>query len=73
MMYAEMTRYKDVPIMARVKAAINYWRFFYCYNKRLKITILNIMRKKAPSISGFWTIVKPIGYVIYINDKRLTK
>lgn len=72
-LYAEMIGYKELPIFARAKAAINYWRFRFCYNKTDNKTILDTLWNMIPSISCLWTIVKPIGYILHINDKRLTR
>ena len=74
MTYAEMTQYQGMPVTEKVKAAINYWRFWFCHSKGDNIkTFIDIVWKKIPSISWSWAIVKPIGYAMHINDKRLTR
>lgn len=44
MTYAEMTKYHDVPIRLRVRAAINYWRFRCCvHHSALKGNITKVI------------------------------
>lgn len=30
MTYAEMVKYKEVPLLGKIRSAINYWRFWCC-------------------------------------------
>ncbi len=58
MTYAEMAYNKDVPIIARLKAAINYWRFRLCSDS-----------KKKPKLSWWYHCTMPLGYLIHLLDK----
>ena len=58
MTYAEMAYNKDVPIFARLKAAINYWRFRLCSDS-----------KKKPKLSWWYHCTMPLGYLIHLHDK----
>lgn len=58
MTYQELNGYA-VPFKERVKAAINYWRFRFCYKG-----------KDAPSLSWWWAWVMPVAYIMHVNDKR---
>lgn len=62
MTYADLTTY-HVPLMVKVKAAINYWRFWYC---RREDTIV-------PSIARRWWWLKPLGWGIHRRDKGKLK
>ncbi len=58
MTYAEIAYNKDVPIIARLKAAINYWRFRLCSDS-----------KKKPKLSWWYHCTMPLGYLIHLHDK----
>ena len=55
--YAELTEC-PVPFLARVKAAINYWRFWYCR----KATSV------VPRLAPIWHWLRPIGWVMHVRD-----
>lgn len=55
--YAELTTYR-VPFMVKVKAAINYWRFWYC---RRPDTVI-------PPIRHRWYWLKPLGWGMHRRD-----
>ena len=61
-LYAEMLQ-DSIPFMQKVKAAINYWRFWFC----LKDSSL------APRISALWLWLKPVGYLMHLNDLKTEK
>lgn len=63
MTYAEMAYNKDVPIIARLKAAINYWRFYLC-TKQHSI---------KPKIATIWSLLFPVGFIMHLRDIRLTR
>jgi len=54
--YVEMTTY-DVPLSAKLRSAINYWRFWCC---RKDISF--------PKLSTKWIVVFPIGLVLHWID-----
>ncbi|MCI6672317.1 MAG: glycosyltransferase family 2 protein [Prevotella sp.] len=56
MTYAEMLDY-SVPLKAKIKAAINYWRFRFCSDK-----------KDIPYIKWFWFFLKPLGWLMHQRD-----
>ena len=60
MTYAEMLCY-DIPMKAKVRSAINYWRFKYCItNKSLK----------APEVKWYWKVFQIIGLLMHLKDKK---
>lgn len=58
MTYAEMI-VAPIPFRAKIRAAINYWRFS-----------LYASRLKRPKLPFFWHIAKPIGYLIFLRESR---
>ena len=58
MYYSELIK-KDIPFKQKIKASINYWRFYFF---KLKVN--------KPKISFAWRLTMPIGYVMHINDLR---
>ena len=63
MTYAEMLGY-DIPIKAKVRSAINYWRFKFCVNK-------NIL--EVPKVKWYWYLYLPIGFMMHLKDKKTNK
>lgn len=61
MTYSEMTDFQ-IPIMARCKSAINYYRFSFCSKK-----------KEKPKIPGKWIFLKPIGWLMHLKDNSVNK
>lgn len=55
--YAELTTYR-VPFAVKVKAAINYWRFWYC---RRADTVV-------PSVARCWYCLRPVGWMMHRRD-----
>lgn len=60
MTYAEWFEY-DIPFADKVRNAINYWRFAFCSKKR------------DVKIKGWGNLFAPLGYIMYLNDKRKIK
>ena len=58
MTYGEMTMFQDVPIVERLKAAINYWRFRFCSNA-----------KEKPKLEWWYCWTMPLGYLMHLRDK----
>lgn len=58
--YAEMLEC-DIPFLQKIKAAINYWRFWYC----AEAGVLGI-----PKVKWYWQCVRPIGLLMYLRDKQ---
>lgn len=50
-----------LPFGQKVKAAINYWRFAFCAKNR------------DVKINGWGNLLAPIGYLMFLNDKRKIK
>lgn len=48
-----------IPIKDKIKAAINYWRFYFCIEEKSKI------RKK---INLLWVGLLPIGWAFHVKD-----
>lgn len=57
MTYAEMTEF-NIPFFAKVKAAINYWRFRFCSDA-----------KEKPQIEWWWFWTAPLGWMMHLRDK----
>lgn len=57
MTYAEMTEF-NIPFFAKVKAAINYWRFRFCSDA-----------KEKPQIEWWWLWTAPLGWMMHLKDK----
>ncbi len=55
--YAELTEC-PVPLKVRIKAAINFWRFWYC---RTATSVV-------PHIAPVWHCLKPMGWVMHRMD-----
>lgn len=63
MTYAEMTEYKEMPITAKMKAAINYWRFYFCRKSSISF----------PSLSWEWKWTKLIGWAMHLRDLKVNR
>lgn len=64
MTYAEMLDY-DIPVVGKLKAAINYWRFRCCYkrtegNKGIAI----------PKVPLAYALAAPVGWLMHQRDRR---
>jgi len=59
--YQEMTTY-NIPFAQKVKAAINYWRFYPCLKDK----------QLAPRLSTMWIWTRPIGCLMHNRDKKNT-
>lgn len=59
MTYQEMTTY-DIPLSEKVKAAINYWRFWYCRKDGVDY----------PKLKAMWKWAKPLGMLMHARDVR---
>lgn len=56
--YKEMVE-APIPFKNKVRASINYWRFFFCKSENQK-----------PNIGLWWYITKPLGYIMHIMDVK---
>lgn len=56
--YQELTTY-NVPVMVKIKAAVNYWRFRLCANRE----------SARPSLRWYWNWTMPLGYLMHLRDK----
>ena len=65
MTYAEMTTF-DIPFMQKVKAAINYWRF-WCTTTSLPT------REGAPRLRWWWYWTWPLGRMMHLRDSRMAR
>ncbi len=55
--YTELTAYR-VPVLVKFKAAVNYWRFWYC---RRADTVI-------PPIAWWWHGLRPLGWLMHRHD-----
>lgn len=60
--YAELTNYK-VPLLIKLKSAINFWRFSYNSS-------LSLLQKMKYIKHYFYVTMLPLGFLMYLNDKR---
>lgn len=60
MCYAELLQ-NDIPYIYKLKAAINYWRFRFCYYGK----------GSFPKIRGIWNVASLIGWGMHIKDVYL--
>ena len=58
--YAELNQL-DIPFKDKVKAAVNYWRFRFCYSGC----------RNYPSLPRLWNAVAPLGWLMHLNDIRV--
>lgn len=64
MTYQEMTTYKDVPFSWKIRSAINYWRFRFCYHGNTN---------NLPSMKWYYNVFAPIGLLMHKLDSRKIK
>lgn len=62
--YAEMLHY-DISWAAKIKSAINYYRFKACIIKSSKKMV------SIPHVSIIWSVCKPLGWLMYRKDLKL--
>lgn len=55
--YAELTEC-PVPLKVRIKAAINFWRFWYC---RTATSVV-------PCVAPLWQCLRPLGWAMHLKD-----
>ncbi len=60
MTYAEMTTF-DIPFKQKVKAAINYWRFWLCRKAKGNESI--------PKLKWYYNLFMPLGWMMHVKDK----
>lgn len=58
--YKEMTELK-ISIKDKIRAAVNYWRFYFCLSKIAK-------QQFQPKIATQYMLFKPLGLAMYIRD-----
>lgn len=63
--YGELNK-RNIPFIFRTKAAINYYRFYFCLPKSKG-------QIKYEKISKVWLWAKPLGWLMHINDLRITR
>lgn len=59
--YSELSKC-NVPIVIKLRASINYWRFWFCKSNSQK-----------PNIGLKWILTLPLGYIMHLNDTRKNK
>lgn len=60
--YCELNSY-DVPLAQKLKAAINYWRFWFCLKDK----------SGAPQLPRRWRFAKPLGWLMHLRDIFTTR
>ena len=66
--YSELVYY-PIPFKDKLRNAINYWRFRFCFTTKDKAGISS-NEVDIPKISWRWYFLAPIGYLMYLKDKR---
>ena len=59
--YRDLSEY-DVPLLVRLKSAVNYWRFYYC-----------VKSKDYPKIAYAYYPFSFIGMIIHLFDKKVSR
>lgn len=54
----------DIPIKSKIKAAINYWRFYLCIKNK---------SKAEKKIALLWICLLPVGLIFHIKDRLVAK
>ena len=62
MTYAEMTRY-DIPLIQKVKAAVNFWRFY---------SPARLEGERAPKLRWWWWWTMPLGQLMHMKDVHIS-
>lgn len=57
--YQELSTYR-IPFVQKIKAAINYWRFWFCLKENRNI----------PKLALFWYLLKPCGWLLHKIDLK---
>ena len=56
--YGEMLDF-EIPFSSKIKAAINYWRFYFCIKNKSNIRKI---------LSALWFFLFPIGWLFHVKD-----
>ena len=59
--YSNMLNY-SLPALTKIRSVLNYWRFWFCSDK-----------KNVQQISKYWNWLAPIGYLFHLTDLLRTK
>lgn len=59
--YKEMVE-APIPFRYKVRASINYWRFYFCKSDNSK-----------PKLKDAWLVTKPLGYLVHLYDIKNQK
>lgn len=65
MTYQELTLRK-IPFIYKLRNAINYWRFRYCYDPKHS----SVVPSELPLLKRWMNIVRPLGWLMHLRDKR---
>lgn len=57
--YQELNSY-SIPFKEKIKAAINYWRFWFCVPRG----------KSIPHLTWYWFWCLPLGFAMHLKDKQ---
>lgn len=55
----------DIPVMRKVRNAINYWRFRFCLQSSY------MKYYKIPKLDWYWNCMMPLGFLMHRMDLRL--
>lgn len=69
---ASMMTYKElalrkIPFIYKLRNAINYWRFRYCYSPENS----SVPSSDLPKLKRWMNIVRPLGWMLHLKDKRI--
>lgn len=64
--YAEYNDF-DLPLKQKIRNSINYWRFWFCISDGKR------KLNGVPVLSWVWCWTKPFGWLMHLNDLRVTR
>lgn len=67
MTYQELIMFHKVPLKAKIRAAINYWRFRFCYKAS---SSCRTGEASIPKLAWWWGLVAPLAYLLHLKDIR---
>lgn len=67
MTYQELIMFHKVPLKAKIRAAINYWRFRFCYKAS---SSCRTGGASIPKLAWWWGLVAPLAYLLHLKDIR---
>lgn len=69
--YSELAGY-DVPFSQKIKAAINYYRFAVCRDRKTRVrgSYQGRTLSRPPKIAWYWRWTRPLGWLMHLRDLK---